>query len=597
MEIANGQVTDRPFARTVYTLAAKRFTGDLLLVSGGRDYKVSWEDGQVTAAESGSPSDRPVRVAMTAGLIDKTIVTQVLQVQMQQKKRDPMDVIAEVGRLSPEQVHWLKRRTLAMRAARQFALADARYSLNNARSLVGDPSVPPIDPRWLIYFGVVTYYPQARLENEVGAILNSRVQISADAATALGAFGFGEAEQPCIERMTAQLLAVPDLIRMSPELDRHKILCLLYSLVACDCLNVQGSATPVATPVATPREISERAAAVPLQTGAEGSVPVPRTHPTGSRSIGTRQPARPQIQRSASGTSAPPSRTRSRFNTRDRERAQVTRAQLRQTAQGRKATHAVKIGAGLKTGKKITADEVRALVASKVKAMDGGADHFSLLGVSRSAMNREIHDAYFHLAKRLHPDRIRAVGLTDMIKDAQRLFARINQAFATLTNATKLSEYRKTLAGGGEAAMRQKQADAEQRAAAIFAAEDHFRQGELALRRSAFADAVAQFEKAVELNPDEGEHHACMAWALWCATFDKGLVKSQCDDLMRSAAKLSPNSPSVYYYKALLAKQQGDQRAAKKAFQKVLDIDPEHRMAESELRILNQSSGKKGFFG
>lgn len=592
-EIATGHVTDRPFARTVYTIAAKRFTGDLVLTSSGREYKVSWEDGQVTAADSSSPSDRPVRVAMTSGLIDKTLVAQVLQVQMQQKKRDPMDIIGEVGRLSAEQMSWLKRRTLAMHAARQFALGDATYSLRDNRSMVADPDVPAIDPRWLIYFGVVTYYSFTRLESEVGSIMNASVQISPDAIGSLPAFGFGPTEQPCIERLEAQPISVPDLIRASPELDRHKVLSVLYTLVACDCLNVQSGTARA--PSSQPRAQSAVPQPSPVQ-HAEGSQPMPRANPAGSRSIPTRPPSRPPpVSRPATGSNAPPSRQpRNRFDTRQRERAQVTRQQLRQTAQGRDATHAVKLGSKFTGGKGITANEVGDLVARKVKQMDSGADYFALLGVQRSAMTREIHDAYFHLAKRLHPDRIRAVGLEDMVKDAQRLFAKINQAFATLTNSAKLSEYRKTLAAGGEVAMRRKQADAEQRAAAIFAAEDHFRQGELALRRNAYAEALGQFQKALELNPDEGEHHAYTAWALWCSSYDKTSIGPKLNELMKAATKLSPNSSAVFYYKAMLAKQHGDVKAAKKAFQKVLDIDPEHRQAEAELRLLLSQGDKKG---
>ena len=74
MEVASGHVTDRPFARTVYTVAAKHFTGDLVLEDSGRRYKLSWEDGQVVAAESASPADSAGRVALSAGLVTSTHV-------------------------------------------------------------------------------------------------------------------------------------------------------------------------------------------------------------------------------------------------------------------------------------------------------------------------------------------------------------------------------------------------------------------------------------------------------------------------------------------------------------------------------------------
>ena len=606
MEIASGHVTDRPFARTIYTIAARRFTGDLVLTQGGRDYKASWEDGQVTAAESGSPSDREVRVAMAAGLIDKTIVTQVLNVQIQDKRRDPLEIIGELGRLSPDQIAWLKRRTLAMRAARQFALADATYSLNNARSLVADPTVAPIDPRWLIYFGVVTYYPHERLEREVGGILDKAVKIAPDALASLAAFGFGEVEQPCIERLKQRAMSIPEIRKATPELDRHKALGLLYTLVACDCLEISQAADPPAPAPATPRPTRQRTPApatravasgtvlpsrqapIPTPTRAQGSQPVAR--PGGSGVSPTDDGGRDRLARGAT----PDKQPAVSWDTRQRERATLTRDELQQTAKGRRATHAVKLSSGFMGRKPITAEEVRELVIRKVDEMDSGADHFALLGVGRSAMEREIHDAYFHLAKRLHPDRIRAVGAIEMERDAQRLFARINQAFAVVTNPVKLFQYRKTLAAGGEAAVRKKQAAAERKAATIFAAEDQFRQGEMALNRGQFAAALEKFQKAVELNPDEGEHHAYLAWALWCATHDKSAATPKCNHHLETALRLSPKSAAVHYYRAMLAKQQGDEETARKLFQKVLEVDPNHRQAESELRLLTGRGNKKG---
>ena len=49
MLIAQGNVADRPFARTIFSLAAKRFTGDLVLTKSRLEYRSSWENGQIVA--------------------------------------------------------------------------------------------------------------------------------------------------------------------------------------------------------------------------------------------------------------------------------------------------------------------------------------------------------------------------------------------------------------------------------------------------------------------------------------------------------------------------------------------------------------------
>src|SRR5688500_5631167 len=113
MEVAHGHVGDRPFARTVYTVAAKHFTGDLVLEESGRRYKVSWEDGHIVAADSASPADSPARVALSAGLVTSTHVSRALELMAADPARDPLDILKELARLSPDQLIRLKRRLLA----------------------------------------------------------------------------------------------------------------------------------------------------------------------------------------------------------------------------------------------------------------------------------------------------------------------------------------------------------------------------------------------------------------------------------------------------------------------------------------------------
>lgn len=673
MEIARGHVSDRPFARAFYMIAAKRFTGDFVLTQTGRSYKVSWEGGRITAADSASPSDQPLRVALAAGLITSSVVTQVVQTQSQDRTADQLELITRLGRLSGEQIAWLKRRSLAMRAARQFSLGEASYTLNNARSLVADPDVPSIDARWLIYFGVVTHYPVERLEAEAAPILDKTLQISADAVSGLPAFGFGEVDAPCVQRLRQRAWTVGDLAAATPEIERHKMLAILYTLVACDCLEVTEGPGRAALAQGTVLPQSRITGAIPtMPAPATGSAPIRSRTATGSREMAAARPASggqpaerggpptappgkpierpppptaptsppgkpierprpptvpataPQRPRTVTPTATPPRpRTatgdlpaRPRTATGDlpvddldepgtssssASRSTASRSSLRQSASGRRATHSIPVSTGARGNAPITANEVRILIRSKIKELDQGADFFALLGVSREALDRDIQAAYFNLARRLHPDRLRAVGALELEEAAQRLFARINQAFATLTNPKKLTEYRELLAGGGEKAMRQRQADAELMAARIFEAEEYFRAGEMALRRNAFAAAAEAFHKAVELNPEEGEHHAFLAWALWCAAFDKNGVAIKVNDLLTEAIKKSPNSVAVWLYRGLVSKQRGDTKAAKAAFKRVLEIDDNHNQAQAELRLITTKEGDDskggGLFG
>ena len=95
MEVASGHVGDRPFARMVYSIAVKKFTGDLILTQAERNYKVSWEDGTVVAADSPAPGDQAGRVALSAGLVTSTTVAQTVNRLAQEPNRDQVEVLAE----------------------------------------------------------------------------------------------------------------------------------------------------------------------------------------------------------------------------------------------------------------------------------------------------------------------------------------------------------------------------------------------------------------------------------------------------------------------------------------------------------------------
>jgi len=61
-------------------------------------------------------------------------------------------------------------------------------------------------------------------------------------------------------------------------------------------------------------------------------------------------------------------------------------------------------------------------------------DFYTLLGVARDATQKEIKQAYFKAAQRLHPDKNRLVGETE-------IFLEVQQAFETLSNPKRRVKY------------------------------------------------------------------------------------------------------------------------------------------------------------
>jgi cytochrome c-type biogenesis protein CcmH/NrfG len=180
-----------------------------------------------------------------------------------------------------------------------------------------------------------------------------------------------------------------------------------------------------------------------------------------------------------------------------------------------------------------------------------------------------------------------------MAAEAQRLFARINQAFGVLSDPQRRAEYSVMLSAGGEDAVRRAQADAEEKAGRVLRAEETFRRGEMALRRSQFELARVLFLEAVELNGDEAEYHALLAWATWLASPDKQGIAVDVQKRLAQALALSPQCVPAHFYGGQVAKQSGQMEAALDAFRTVIDIEPGHAEANLELRVLRGRMKKR----
>jgi cytochrome c-type biogenesis protein CcmH/NrfG len=531
MKVAEGNVDDSPFARTIFSLAANRFTGDLVLTKSRKEYRSSWENGQVVAAVSPSPADSPGRVALSNGLVNSTSLGIIVEKLQAEPNRDPIEIVAEIANLNPQQAITLKYRVLARTAARIFALPGADFVVDNARTMRADPNIPPLDVRWLIYFGLRTHYSLSRLKKELAAVGERGVSLPQQSLQMLPAFGFTEVETPILQRMQTQELSITNLIAATPEVDAATVTCVVYALMASGYL-------------------------------AYGHPQTPKTPPPPDK---PKQPKRQPRPQTAAGKRRP------------------------STAASAAASPGTVQGTGFvqpKAPSSADAVATQQLIEERLKLLAADAGHFKLLGLKDTAAPAEIRSGYFDLARKLHPDHLQAIGVTGIDEKVQELFAAINKAFAVLGNPKELHRYREVMAAGGEKAYRARQKEADDMAMKILRAEEHYAMGEMALRRDHFSQAAKEFQQASELSPGEAEYQALYAWAFICSASSRDEAAPKAMQLMSSAVLKGAKNNTVLLYHAKLLKLIGRDDEATVAFRKVLRADPENREAQLELRLL-----------
>jgi tetratricopeptide (TPR) repeat protein len=239
------------------------------------------------------------------------------------------------------------------------------------------------------------------------------------------------------------------------------------------------------------------------------------------------------------------------------------------------------------------AADVKRLIAQRLELVRTNANHYQLLGTSMEASAEAIRRAYFALARQLHPDRLSALGIVDGTREAQRLFAQVNTAFAVLSDPKRRTDYTNILRRGGEAAIRAEEKRAELLQMQIVAAEEAYLRGELAMRRDQTSTAVSEFARAVELNPEEADYHSLLAWAQFCASPDKMAVASATRVALDRAIARSPRAVAGRFYLGRVERMLGRDHDALRHFQEVLRLEPQHQDAAAEARMIEARGGRK----
>jgi CheY-like chemotaxis protein/curved DNA-binding protein CbpA len=230
-------------------------------------------------------------------------------------------------------------------------------------------------------------------------------------------------------------------------------------------------------------------------------------------------------------------------------------------------------------------EPARQLLAEYLKLRT--ADHFTLLGVSRTATPAEITAAFQARQRRYHPDTLVGIDAGLVHEKLEELYLRVHAAYRTLIDPASRRCYVSKLEnetatnvpaceppGGGR----------DQAGEAVAPEPGRlFQEGQALLHGGDFREAAERFSRAHALNSDP-RYLAYRAWAAYLAS-----PSAERAALEGELKRLHAQHDREALYPYLLAnfyQREKDRRRAEHFYEKTIDIDRHHIDAARQLRIL-----------
>ena len=204
-------------------------------------------------------------------------------------------------------------------------------------------------------------------------------------------------------------------------------------------------------------------------------------------------------------------------------------------------------------------------------------DFFQIFGATSRTSDDEIKAAYFELARRWHADAFAGRRLGAAAKKLEEIFARITDAYETITDPGQRSEY--------IAYLNRKKKGLSTDVADIHRAEQLFDQATAMIGRRDFVHAKQVLEEAGRLNPDP-IYFATLGWVVFSMNPNAPANLSKAVKLLRRAVSEQENLPAAYQYLGSIAYARGNNAEAQKWWQRCLNHEPRNEEAARGLRSL-----------
>ena len=119
------------------------------------------------------------------------------------------------------------------------------------------------------------------------------------------------------------------------------------------------------------------------------------------------------------------------------------------------------------------------------------------------------------------------------------------------------------------------------------AADDHFRRGLSLADADSLPQAVAAFERALEINPELMPAHVNLI-----SLYGRLGQTDRAEQQYRTAVRIDPSRADLYHNFGVLMAEQGKIQAATRAFRKALEVEPSYAEAHSSLGEMLEAQGR-----
>jgi tetratricopeptide (TPR) repeat protein len=225
--------------------------------------------------------------------------------------------------------------------------------------------------------------------------------------------------------------------------------------------------------------------------------------------------------------------------------------------------------------KSLPAEQAATLREGSVKIIT--SSYFRSLGLDIAADMEAMERAYHETAMKFHPDTYAEYDLTELTDLLDSVQEKLSAAYRVLSAEEKRKAYLQYLFSKAEVGGRVNALNVE--------AEVLIRRGEAYLRRKDYRMALQLFEEAVALNPREPEFYSYLAWATYHAAL--GTQKDRAKEaqkVLKRALSLNANLERAQIISAIIDNELGDATAARKRLLKVLELNPNSKLAKAALR-------------